>query len=345
MRSRSSVIIYFLIILLIIAYLVRVILTPFVFAAIVAYVLNPVVSLFEKKLRVGRTLAIIIIYLIIFGAVVYASVWLSGKLISEARLLSFEVKDIGSLGQEAISRLPEWTIAGQSIGFQSLVKALLEGLSTTINHIQDSLFEIFTGALNRILQVLIFLVATFYFLKDGSKFVTMIKERVSNHHRSHVEILIKQMNDALGGYLRGQIILVIIMSAATSVFLTVLGVRFALILGIITGFLELIPFIGPIFAGGLAVVTAYLVGNNRFGLDPTTLGLVVIIGYFVLRQFEDYFIIPQLLGRLTKLHPLVVLFAVLAGGKLAGPVGFVLGVPIAASVRILLEYFWARADH
>ena len=132
------------------------------------------------------------------------------------------------------------------------------------------------------------------------------------------------------------------MSTATGLMLTILGVKFALILGIISGFLELIPLIGPWSAGSLAALTAFLTGGNRFNLDPTTLALLIGFLYFALRMMEDYLVIPQLLGRLTRLHPVIVLFAVLAGGSLAGAIGFVLAVPVAASLRILLEYKWGN---
>jgi predicted PurR-regulated permease PerM len=154
--------------------------------------------------------------------------------------------------------------------------------------------------------------------------------------------LLDKVNLSLGGYLRGQILLVIIMSTATSIVLTILGVRFALVLGIITGFLELIPLIGPWIAGGLAALTAFLTGGNHFGLDPTSLALLIGLIYLSLRMLEDYLVIPQLLGRLTRLHPVIVLFAVLAGGSLAGALGFILAVPVAASLRVLLEYKWGN---
>ncbi|MDP2671762.1 MAG: AI-2E family transporter [bacterium] len=344
MRSKSWLFIYFLLGLLVLAYLIRDILTPFILAGLLAYVLNPVVKLLERYLKIHRVVAILLIYLVVFGLVIYTVTWLGGKLLYEISQLQIEVKDINYLSQNAVARLPEWTIAGQSVGFQSAARAVLIGLNTAISHTQDSLLTIFTGALSRVLQVLVFLVATFYFLKDGQHLVRAIKSRFSSHHQEDVERLLGQINNALGGYLRGQIILVFIMSIATSIALVILGVPFALIIGVLTGFLELIPFIGPIAAGGLAATTGYVLGVNRFGLDPMTLAIVIVLIYFVLRQIEDYFVIPQLLGRLTRLHPMVVLFAVLAGGKLAGPIGFILGVPIAASARILLDYFWTKSS-
>jgi predicted PurR-regulated permease PerM len=210
-------------------------------------------------------------------------------------------------------------------------------LTDAATHWQQNLWPFFTDAVGRLLAVIVYLVSTFYFLKDGHKFIDFIRSLFPATHQKKVEELETEVNGVLGNYLRGQILLVVIMSVASWIVLTILGVKFALTLAILTGFLELIPFVGPVVATSLAGLTVYLTTENRFGLDPFTLTTVVILIYIILRQLEDYFVIPQVLGHVTKLHPVVVLFSVLAGGQIYGALGFILAVPVVASSRIIIR--------
>jgi predicted PurR-regulated permease PerM len=337
--NKSGIFVLSIVIILAFLYLIRGILTPFVIAAIFAYVFNPVVNFARKKTKLPKFLLIILIYITIGGVIGYVSVWLGGQLFQEAKELA-KAEDLVKLAEGTIKKLPNWEIESQTIGLQSVAFGVINALGEAAQKLENSFLPVFTGVASVLIKFLIFLVASFYFLRDGEQWIETLKKKVS---RKDFTLLIDKMNLSLGGYLRGQILLVALMSFATWVALTILGIRFALILAIITGFLELIPLIGPWSAGGITALTAFLTKENHFGLDPAGLVFVIIIIYFSLRMLEDYFVIPQILGRLTKLHPLVVLFSVLAGGSVAGPIGFILGVPVAASLRVLLEYKWGTA--
>jgi len=162
---------------------------------------------------------------------------------------------------------------------------------------------------------------------------------VPRNYKVEVEILLRKINTVLGGYLRGQIFMVFLVSLVLFIALTILGVKFALILAIFSGIAEIIPWIGPIVAGALAVVSVFLTGgSSSFNLAPLQTSIIVIVVYFVVRQIQDYLIVPHVMGRITKLHPVVVLFAVLVGEHSAGVLGLLLAVPVAAVLKILLEF-------
>jgi predicted PurR-regulated permease PerM len=141
--------------------------------------------------------------------------------------------------------------------------------------------------------------------------------------------------------MRGQILLILIMSSATWLVLSVLGIRYALILGLITGVLELIPVIGPITATVPAVAVAFF-QESPFGWSPLVNAGVVALAYFLLRHAEDYFVIPQVVGRVVELHPLVAMFAIFSGAAIGGVLGMFLGVPVAAMVRIVGRYVYYK---
>jgi predicted PurR-regulated permease PerM len=124
--------------------------------------------------------------------------------------------------------------------------------------------------------------------------------------------------------------------------LSILQIPYALVIAIASGVLELIPILGPWSAAIIAMLVALFQPEVPFGL--TNLGLAGLIGiiYFALRQIEDSFIIPNIMGHLVRLHPAVVIFAVLAGGSIAGGLGLLLSIPTAAVVRIMLSYLYRK---
>jgi hypothetical protein len=150
------------------------------------------------------------------------------------------------------------------------------------------------------------------------------------------------VNRTLGAYLRGQALLVVIMSTASYIALRILDVDYALSVAIATGFLELIPLIGPWTAGAIAVTIALFQPTAPFDWSNTTLAIVIGIVYFALRQLEDAFVIPLVIGRVVHLNPFVVLFVLVIGTSIAGPLGLILSVPIAAVLKIVASFFHAK---
>ncbi|MCL4415686.1 MAG: AI-2E family transporter [Actinobacteria bacterium] len=120
--------------------------------------------------------------------------------------------------------------------------------------------------------------------------------------------------------------------------MSILGVKFALVLAVFSGFAEIIPIIGPITAGAVAALVVLLSGVSNFPINPIQGAAIVVAIYFFARQFEDYFIIPQVMGKITELHPLIILFAVISGGHVLGVIGLVLAVPIAGAIKILINF-------
>lgn len=310
--------------------------TPFLLGAIFAYIFHPLVVLLAKRTKIPKVLSIIIIYGGIIALIGLVTFNLASLVVHEGKQLADSPNNIFKI--EIINQLPSYDIVGQTLSLKPIAEETIQTLVEASKTLQKNFLPLFTGAFETFISVIIFLVSAFYFLKDGPKMVESLKKILPLKKEESKELSL-QINDSLGGYLRGLLILIAIMSLVTWASLSILGIKFALILAILTGFLEIIPFIGPLTAALLATLTAVLTGTNNFGLDGLALGIVVAIIYFTLRQLEDYFIVPQVIGRATKLHPLLILFSVLVGGRVAGPLGFVLAVPVAAIGRILLEYF------
>lgn len=312
-------------------YIERAILTPFILAAIFAYIFNPVVDFFYHKVKLPRTISIFIIYLLIMGSIIFLSVVLTRRIIDESSELKDYVTNLINATKQQANMLPDF--------IQPLINETLVSLEKSKIFSTESIFILFPKAISRIVSLFIFLFSAFYFLKEGRSMIDKLLNLVPNKNRIEVEIIARRINAVLGGYLRGQILLIFIVSLVLFAALSVLGIKFALILAIFSGFAEVIPIIGPITATSVAALVAFVTGSANFSLNPMQSAIIVIIVYFTVRQIQDYFITPYVMGRISKLHPLIVLFAVLAGGHIWGVMGFVLAVPIAASIKIILQFF------
>lgn len=313
---------------------VRSILAPFILAAIFAYILNPAVNFLEKKAKFTRDFSVIVIYIVVVAILIIVATNTGLRLSRESRELGFELRMLTVTMDNQLDSFPEWSAPiikdfGNNINFANIFSP-------------QKLWPYFSGAISGLISFFIFLIAGFYFLQGGKKWLEGLTEFFPHNDKVDIVILYKKANQVLSDYLRGQILLIILMSSVSWLALSILQVKYALIIGIFTGFAEIIPIIGPIAAGTVAVTVALFDGVQTFGMSPLFQGVTVAALYFLLRQIEDIFVIPHVLGHATKLHPLVVLFAVIAGGHLWGILGMILAVPIAALIRILSEYLLTK---
>jgi predicted PurR-regulated permease PerM len=330
LRLRSVFLIVVGLLLLWFLYLERAILTPFILAAIFAYIFNPIVNFFSHHLRLPRALSVLIIYLAIVVIVAMAGMAFSSRIVEESLELKQEATVITKTAQHQINSLPGWLKPAVNETLVSFEKGTFISFPSVLSFVPQ--------AFSRILSFVVFLFAAFYFLKEGRRMFDKILNFVPNDYKIEADILIRKINSVLGGYLRGQIFLIFFVSLALFISLTILGVKFALILAVFSGFAEIVPIIGPIVAASVAALAAFIGGGSNFNLPPLQMALVVVVVYTVLRQVQDYLVNPLIMGRITKLHPLIILFAVIAGQHIAGIVGLILAVPIAGVVKIIFEY-------
>lgn len=329
-RKRDLLYIALVLLALWVIYMGRSIITPFLLAAVFAYVLNPVVTFLSHKTKLPRVAAVTLIYFAMIVGVGFLIVTVWSRFAEESLQLTREANTFFHQAQMQIDTLPAW--------LQPIASDALETAHNSTLLSPKRLAQALPGAVNHLVGVLIFLVAAFYFLKDGHTFITGFFNLFPPDLKFEIEVVARKVNKVLGDYLRAQLLLVVIMSALTFLVLTIIGVRYSVSLALFTGVAETVPYVGPVVAAVLAMVVAYTDGASRLGVDPLVESTIVALSYTVLRQVEDYLIIPQVLGRVTKLHPLIVLFAALFGGHLFGIMGFIAAVPVVASLRVILEH-------
>jgi predicted PurR-regulated permease PerM len=315
---------------LVFLYLIRSILAPFVIASILAYVLVPGVEALAERLRVRRSIIVLVLYGLLALSLGVIFLWLEPSLMFEVRSLR---QDSVQVVHSAIVQLvgtEDFELLGNMYQAGPLAKDVVAQVRETFNS-PTSAFQFAQALFQGLAEFALTLVALFYLLLDWESLVALVFRFVPSSERPRVRELARSVHNILGQYLRGQLILIAVMALVTWIALQFFfHLPFAFAIAISTGFLEVIPLVGPVVAAAVAAVAAL----SRGGL---ALAFQVILFYTVLRQIEDQLVAPNVLGRAVHVHPLAAIFAVLAGGVLAGPLGLILGVPAAAAVNVVLD--------
>lgn len=311
-------------------YLIRTILPPFIIAAILAYVLVPGVDALAERLRVRRLFIVLALYALLLLGLGLLFWRLEPSLMFEVRSLRRDSVQVVHSAIVQTVGAEQFDILGNTYDAELLARSIVDQVRQTLNS-PTSAIQFAQAMVQGIAQVALTLIALFYLLLDWEFLAALIFRFVPIEERPRVGALAQSIHKILGQYLRGQLVLIGLMASVTWVFLQFLfHVPFAFAIAVSTGFLEVIPLAGPVVAAGIASVAAI----SRGGV---TLAIQVIVFYTILRQIEDQLVAPNVLGRAVHVHPLAAIFAVLAGGVLAGPLGLILGVPVAAAVNVILD--------
>lgn len=317
-------------------------LNPFLWAIVTAYLLNPLVRALAERSHTRRFWWVLLIY-IITGFLIFAgftSLW--PRLILQFNDLQAALPDFARTTSQWFEGRGIITFGNFVIDVRPAEEDVVKWFTDIASQLSASVPELVFGVIERLILLLIYLVVTFYLLLQADQLAEALYGLIPTPYRTEIRELGRSIDRVLGAYIRSQLLLIVLMAVLTYIPLTLLGVKYALVLAIATGFLEVIPFVGPYSAAGSAMLVAMLQTTTPFGWPNWVLAVVIGIFYLVLRQLEDHLIIPNLVGHIVKLHPILVILSILAGGHLGGALGLLIAVPLAATVRIILAYLYSK---
>ena len=310
---------------------------PFVWAGVLAFVLLPVVGVLERRLSLPRTAAAAVVFLGLVAVIIGGGRILVPLTVDQVRDLQRSLPTLVANAQNTLAETAD------QLGLENLDELIVNfaGITDFSQMVARGAVPFIVGLGHFLLELLVFLIATFFLLRDAPRLFQWFRRVLPASQRNELIPLIAQVNTLLGRYVRGQMFLIGVMSTVTFIGLSILQVPFVLLLAIMTGVLEVIPIVGPITAGAIACLVA-LGHPAPWGLSQIWYVAIVAAMYTVLRHAEDYFVIPLVIGRIVKLHPAVVIFALLTGGALYGLLGVLVAVPVAATMRLVLIYVGAK---
>ena len=333
---------------------------------VLAYVLNPLVNILCRA-RIGRGFAVVLIYIAIIFLLV-AGAALVADVISQlgrfAELLPTAFDNIDNL----TTRLSNWASGWGSflnerapalfdrfgldassddlaVEFEARFQAYLTNIVNTITDFLTNLLRegpafLISGATtiaSVTFQVVLILLASAYFLFDFPKFVESFRNVVPTRFRPVYLDLTRKTDAAVGGYLRGQLIITLFIGVFIYIGLTIINVPLALAISVLAAVFNLVPYLGPI----IGVIPAFLLGFTVTGRPLTPLWALLV--FIIANQLEGNVLAPYILSKSTNLHPVTVLLVILAGAGLFGLVGALLAVPLTALLKVILEeYLFAR---
>lgn len=322
----------FPLVIILMLYLARRVLGPFVIAGMLAYIFSMVVDSIQDRLRWPRWTIVGLMYLLVLGSIGLGLYFGSEALYLQTRQFVSGGPTIVESALQKLMGSQTYTFGGQTVDAHSLAERVNEGLASF--SIGGDALHLASEIVVRLLDTILVIIVSFYLLIDGKRLGAYILKFVPEGYRSRTGYIAGRIHTVLGAYLRGQLLLIGIMSLVSFLILQfVFQVPYALPLGIMTGFLEILPLIGPAIATAIA-------GSVALSAHGVGSAVGVLIVYVILRQLEDQLVMPFVVGRAVELHPVVTIFAVLAGGAMAGVLGMLLAVPTAAAIKIILDFLY-----
>jgi len=311
-------------------YQVRHVFPPIIVGGIIAYLVLPVVQALSQRLKLPVGIATAIVYISMLGGLVTLGYFIGPPIVREVKELSTPEAqhELVHRAVEQLTNIVHW-----QGDIDQLSEQILRGSLKQITE-PEQIKEVGASISHLLLSILVCVVSSIYFTLDSNSVGRFFLRFIPENRRNGIIDLVGQMNRMLSKYVQGQLLLIAIMASVAWAFLHfIFHMKYALPVAVFSGFLEIIPVLGPI----LATSTATIVGIAQFG--PQT-ALEIVAFYTFARWIEDYIVVPKIIGHAVELHPLAVIFAVLCGETLAGGLGMLIAIPVAACIKLVLDYFY-----
>ena len=324
-------------------YLLAPVLTPFVAAALLAYIGDPLADRLQR-IRFPRTIAVVTVFLLTF-------LFLALLVLLVVPMIRTQVSALMQALPGIVAQAEQVWLPWAS-DFLGITPDADVGLAAFLSRYSDmagtwgakaflSLTKSGGAVFAAVLSLFLIPILTFYLLRDWDFILKRIGALVPSSNRETVFKLARDTDDVLGAFLRGQIMVMLALSIIYSVGLTVIGLKYAIAIGVVAGLVSFVPYLGFVFGIGLASLTVAMEPN------PLLMFAGVVVTFTVAQLIEGSFLTPKLVGDRIGLHPVFVIFSIVAGGQLFGFFGILLALPAAAVLSVLVRFAYTKylAEH
>ena len=305
-------------------------------SVVLSYIINPLVTYLETK-KISRRLGVLIVYVGFILILVVLFLVVLPKTIEELRNLLISLPHLVNDVNLQILDLADHIEKVTNIDMSRILNNIQEGIEQYLNSVQTSLLDRLRfmasgmyAALGRMVSFVLILILTYYFTVDKNRIKVKMYKLIPSSYRSDILYLASEINTAMLEFVKGKLLLAVIVGVMTTIMLLILGVNFAVAIGLITIIADIIPYIGPF----LAFVPAFFFSV----MDSWTKAIWVSIFFVFLQWAENNLFAPKILGKRTGLHPAVVLLCIFVGGGTFGVIGMILSVPVFSTLMILKNF-------
>ncbi|WP_316246000.1 AI-2E family transporter [Bacillus sp. E214] len=303
-------------------------LSPFIGAALISYLLHPLVEKVHQK-GLHRGLAIGLIYLVFFGAVGYGLYKGIPVFINQMIDVAERAPEMAELYRGYIARFHSQT-SSWPFGLHDRLEQIISSIEMKLSSSITVLIEALSGLSDFFIFVLLIPLISFYLLKDAEKIIDFGLRLFPKKSRDTTKKFLKDIDHSLGGYLRGQLLVCTIVGSFAAILFWLFGMKYPLLLSLFIGVTNIIPYFGPL----IGAVPALLVAITM----STGMVIKVAIIIIVIQFLEGNVLSPIIMGKTLKLHPLIIIFALLVGGEISGILGLILAVPILAFLKVAITH-------
>lgn len=312
----------------------KAIVMPFFIAVIISYILNPIVTILNKR-KMPRTIAVLLIY----------GVFITGVTVTIMNMTPMFIQQAAELNEH----MPEMTMRAQSLvdGFNKnelLPDSVRNGFNHSLNKLETKISMAVANYMNQIgatinMLFIAFIVPflAFYILKDFQIIEKTALAIVPLKHRKKTVSLLMDIDTALGNYIRGQLLVCVIIGVLAYIGYWLVGMPYPLLLASVVAIFNIIPYMGPFFGAAPAILMASTVSMKMV--------LFVVLVNLTVQILEGNVISPQVVGKTLHMHPLFIIFALLVGGEVAGVVGLILAVPFFAVMKVIVQHVFIHFVH
>jgi len=311
---------------------VRDVVAIFVASLLLSSLIEPFAATLATR-HIPRGLAVIIVYTILLTFVSLMTVMI--------------VPAVSEQGGQLVSNL-SFSYTGAADSFGSIQRfsqehGLTDNLTSSLASLQEaftrsvgSVFSTVKGVVGGVVATFIVMVLAYYMVVEEEKVRKYFKSLAPIEYQPYVGHLMKKMQKKMGEWLRGQLILAFVVGTLIYIGLSILGVNYALLLALLAGILEVVPYVGPV----ISLVPALIIG---FASSPI-IGVAVVLLYVLVQQIENHLLVPKIMQTVTGLNPIISILALLIGIKVAGLVGAILSIPLAMMGVVILEDLFGEME-
>ena len=302
-----------------------------VIATLLAYALSPLVTLLERV--VPRFLAILLVYLIVLGGIGTLLYLIVRTTVDQIVSLSNFLGVALAPGQNGNPSALELTLRSFGISQDQITSARAQIVSQA-EGLAGNIVPVLTGVVGTALDIILVAVMSVYLLIDGKRITNGLRQSMPRRQRGRIRFLLDTLQRVVGGYIRGQLLLCGLIGVLVGAGMEILGVPYALLLGVVAFVLEFIPVLGTLVSGLICVLLALTKG--------WLLAIIVLVYFVVVHVIEGDVVGPRIVGKAIGLHPVVSLAALIAGGELFGIWGVLFASPVAGVLQALLVAVWSE---
>jgi predicted PurR-regulated permease PerM len=322
---------------------------PLALTFILAYLLNPLVERLAARTGLSHGTAVNIVYLAL--ALILIGILTAAGIAIEQQIEGL-YRSVLVIANDLPQRIPEWLSQTISIGpftfnlaetnLDFLYEQLRSAAQPALTQVGGAAGTVATSTASAVAWTLFVLLISYYLSHDVRKLMPTIEQLVPPDYAPDVRRLAAELGPIWNAFLRGQVTLSLSIGVMVGVALTLLGVRFGPVLGLLSFVAEFIPYVGPTSAALTGTLIAFFQGGNWYGLPPLTYAVIVFVTYAVLQQIQGNVLYPRIMGQSLDLHPIIILVGALVMAQLIGFAGLIMSAPLIATLRLFGRYAYRK---